>query len=276
MTTWWMKLGGNLPVGHDALLFSMSATGSCICQDTVGHEVSLGTLGKTLPLPPPPHLLIFLLHTHTPTVPAGLPPSPVRFPVTMARCLLRNGGPPLLPRGRGTAGILWITFLHKKTIPGPAQTDSNFSTRLWAWQAWPMCLAIGLLINCYMIYFVGIGIRYPVYSYIYYWILWVQVGHCALPIFLVSAYNQKVIRCSRLINQVQSMDTSELALLVDNRERSTLRSVLYYTVKTCFWAVMCVLFRGHIMWLTVGDTSLHASVGISHVPVNCTRLVMVT
>ena len=36
------------------------------------------------------------------------------------------------------------------------------------------------------------------------------------------------------VDQVQSMDTSELALLVDNRERSTLRSVLYYTVKTCF------------------------------------------
>ena len=31
MITWWMKLGGNLPPGHDALLFSRSGTGSCIC-----------------------------------------------------------------------------------------------------------------------------------------------------------------------------------------------------------------------------------------------------
>ena len=40
MITWWMKLG-NLPSGHDALLFSIGGTGSCICQvmhtDTAGH-----------------------------------------------------------------------------------------------------------------------------------------------------------------------------------------------------------------------------------------------
>ena len=30
MITWWMKLGGNLPPGHDTLLFSMSDTGSFI------------------------------------------------------------------------------------------------------------------------------------------------------------------------------------------------------------------------------------------------------
>ena len=27
MTTWWMKLGGNLPMGHNALLFSISGMG---------------------------------------------------------------------------------------------------------------------------------------------------------------------------------------------------------------------------------------------------------
>ena len=31
MITWWMKLGGNRPPGHDALLFSISGTGSFIC-----------------------------------------------------------------------------------------------------------------------------------------------------------------------------------------------------------------------------------------------------
>ena len=31
MITWWMKLGGNLPLGHDALLFSTSGMGSLIC-----------------------------------------------------------------------------------------------------------------------------------------------------------------------------------------------------------------------------------------------------
>ena len=31
MITWWMNLGGNLPLGHDALLFSISGTGSFIC-----------------------------------------------------------------------------------------------------------------------------------------------------------------------------------------------------------------------------------------------------
>ena len=30
MITWWMKLGGNLPLGHDVLLFSMSGSGSFI------------------------------------------------------------------------------------------------------------------------------------------------------------------------------------------------------------------------------------------------------
>ena len=32
--TWWMKLGGNLPPGHDALLFSISGMVSCICRVT--------------------------------------------------------------------------------------------------------------------------------------------------------------------------------------------------------------------------------------------------
>ena len=31
MITWWMKLAGNLPLGHDALLVSISGTGSFIC-----------------------------------------------------------------------------------------------------------------------------------------------------------------------------------------------------------------------------------------------------
>ena len=31
MLTWWMKLGENLPPGHDSLLFSISGMGSCIC-----------------------------------------------------------------------------------------------------------------------------------------------------------------------------------------------------------------------------------------------------
>ena len=31
MITWWMKLGGNLPSGHDALLFLISGTGSFLC-----------------------------------------------------------------------------------------------------------------------------------------------------------------------------------------------------------------------------------------------------
>ena len=31
MITWWMKLGGNLPLEHDALLLSISGTGSCMC-----------------------------------------------------------------------------------------------------------------------------------------------------------------------------------------------------------------------------------------------------
>ena len=32
MITWWMTLGGNLPLGHDALLFSTSGTGYFICR----------------------------------------------------------------------------------------------------------------------------------------------------------------------------------------------------------------------------------------------------
>ena len=31
MITWWMELGGNLPLGHNALLFSISGMGSYIC-----------------------------------------------------------------------------------------------------------------------------------------------------------------------------------------------------------------------------------------------------
>ena len=31
MITWWMKLGENLPLGHNALLFSISGTESIIC-----------------------------------------------------------------------------------------------------------------------------------------------------------------------------------------------------------------------------------------------------
>ena len=31
MITWWRKLGGNLPRGHDTLLYSISGTGSFIC-----------------------------------------------------------------------------------------------------------------------------------------------------------------------------------------------------------------------------------------------------
>ena len=34
MITWWMKLGGNRPPGYDALLFSISGTGSFICPVT--------------------------------------------------------------------------------------------------------------------------------------------------------------------------------------------------------------------------------------------------
>ena len=34
MITWWMKLWGNPPPGHDILLFSMSGTWSCICPQT--------------------------------------------------------------------------------------------------------------------------------------------------------------------------------------------------------------------------------------------------
>ena len=34
MTTWWTKLGGNLPLGHDALLFSISVRVSCSRTDT--------------------------------------------------------------------------------------------------------------------------------------------------------------------------------------------------------------------------------------------------
>ena len=39
MITWWMKLGGNLPLGHDALRFLINGTGSFICPvaDTAGH-----------------------------------------------------------------------------------------------------------------------------------------------------------------------------------------------------------------------------------------------
>ena len=37
MIIWWMKLGGSLPLGHDALLFSKSGTGSFICPYTAGQ-----------------------------------------------------------------------------------------------------------------------------------------------------------------------------------------------------------------------------------------------
>ena len=40
MTIWWMKLGGNLPLGHDALLFPIRGTGSFIYAQSHRHGCS--------------------------------------------------------------------------------------------------------------------------------------------------------------------------------------------------------------------------------------------
>ena len=45
MTTWFMKLEGNLPAGHDALLLSISGTGYVLSHRTVrtpaGHTKAI-------------------------------------------------------------------------------------------------------------------------------------------------------------------------------------------------------------------------------------------
>ena len=64
MITWWMKLGGNLPLGHGALLFSISATGSFNNMpshtDTAGHTKAFASHTDTAG-----HTKAFASHTDT-------------------------------------------------------------------------------------------------------------------------------------------------------------------------------------------------------------------
>ena len=153
-------------MGHDALLFSMSATGSCICHDTVGHEVSLGTLGKTLPLPPPPpHLLIFLLHTHTYRT-CWPSPIPCQVPGYHGKMSSqKRWSPPPPPRTRDS----WNTVDHispQKDHPwtGPDRLQLQHQTLGLGGLAYvPGNRAFNKLL-----YDILCGYRYPVYSYIYY------------------------------------------------------------------------------------------------------------